>query len=79
MARRVHAEGLRERRNMSQTIPEPTHDIVAVDAEGNVMYETACAWGEDEAEREVESHNRDHEPGDDYDSGPVERFEARER
>jgi len=43
---------MREMRNH----PDPTHDIVAVDADGEVLYETESCFSEQEAEEALEEY-----------------------
>lgn len=43
---------MREMRNLD----EPTHDIVAVDEEGELLYETEACWSEQEAEDALEDY-----------------------
>lgn len=52
------ADRHRERQNMKearQDVPAPSHDIVAIDSDGNEAHVAESAWTEDAAEEELEA------------------------
>lgn len=75
------ADRYNERQNMaaSKQIDEPQYDIIAVDSNGEELYETASAWTEDEAVEETEDHNQSAKLPMETAEGVVVRFEHRPR
>lgn len=72
----------RERQNMKEsrhTEPGASHDIVAVDSDGNQLYEAEMAWSEEAAESEREACQQLLESGEGNIPDNVDHFEVKAR
>ena len=75
MTRRVHDEGMRERQNMrdANKSADFTHEVVAVDEDGEVVFETESLFPD-----EVNTALEDYPEGEDAPEG-VDHYEIQER